>query len=691
MLRSYCLTMLFASTALSAAQQKQTPDQTLAGQTTEIGALLCRPILDTAIPLKEVQAYAQSHLLPMPQVSTVERWEEYARDLRQQVLEQVVLRGQAREWVRQPLRVEWLDSIEGGPGYRIRKLRYEAVPGLMIPALLYEPAVLSDQVPVVLNVNGHDGDGKAADYKQIRCINQAKRGMLALNVEWFGMGQLKNPNFLHYRMNQIDLCGTSGVAPFYLAMKRGLDVLLSLEHADPSRVAVAGLSGGGWQTIYISSLDPRVTLANPVAGYSGIGTRIDYHSDLGDSEQMPTDMATVADYLHLTALRAPRPTLLTFNDADNCCFQADHALPPLVDAAQPIFDLYGCPGHLRSHINHDPGTHNFLRDNRQQLYQMFGDFFYPKDPDFDPTEIAVEDEVKSADELAVKLPEENADFHTLAMALSRNLPHGVKRPTERDAALAWQDQQRSSLERVVRATTYQVRATLFDRQPITGGQATIWWLRVGNHWTLPAVELAPPDPTATVLLIADNGRKSVAAQAQTHFEAGRRVLAVDPFYLGESAITSRPLLFALMVSGVGGRPVGLQASQVAAIARWSAKTWPGQKVRVETVGPRTGLCGLIAAAIEPQAIGAVQLHDSLASLREVIEQNLTVEKAPELFCFGLLENFDIDSIAALVAPRPLVHSAPSDRAQKELAGLAQWYALLGAPFDPLADENLDCP
>ena len=60
----------------------------------------------------------------------------------------------------------------------------------------------------MLNVNGHDAKGKAADYKQIRCINQAKRGILALNLEWFGMGQLKGPGFGHGLINAVDLCGT---------------------------------------------------------------------------------------------------------------------------------------------------------------------------------------------------------------------------------------------------------------------------------------------------------------------------------------------------------------------------------------------------------------------------------------------------------------------------------------------------
>ena len=42
-----------------------------------------------------------------------------------------------------------LETIDGGPGYRIKKLRYEALPGLWVPALLYEPTQLDGKVPVV--------------------------------------------------------------------------------------------------------------------------------------------------------------------------------------------------------------------------------------------------------------------------------------------------------------------------------------------------------------------------------------------------------------------------------------------------------------------------------------------------------------------------------------------------------------
>ena len=41
------------------------------------------------------------------------------------------------------------------------------------------------------------------------------------------MGQLRSPGNRHSAMNQLDLCGSSGLAPFYLSMSRGLDILLA--------------------------------------------------------------------------------------------------------------------------------------------------------------------------------------------------------------------------------------------------------------------------------------------------------------------------------------------------------------------------------------------------------------------------------------------------------------------------------
>ncbi len=653
----------------------------------EKGALeevLAREVIGPRQALLDLQDNLEPRIPRLPVFKTVGDWEKYADRLRADVLARVVFRGEAAAWRDAKTKVEWMDTLPGGPGYRIKKLRYEAVPGLWIPALLYEPDKLEGKVPVALALNGHDRrNGKAGQAKQVRCINLAKRGMLVLNVEWLGMGQLNTESFVHYRMNQLDLCGTSGLAPFFLSMTRALDVLLALPHADPARVSVSGLSGGGWQTIFLSSLDPRVTLANPVAGYSSFRVRIrDHFKDLGDSEQTPCDLATLADYTHLTALRAPRPTLLTYNAKDDCCFEAGYALPPLLAAARPIFQLYGKEKALRSHVNDDPGTHNFEKDNRQALYRTIGDFFYPGDPKFDAAEIPVEKEIKTFGELAVELPAGNADFNVLARRLAKDLPRVPAWPTEKTAAEQWQRQQRTRLREVVRARDLEVKAERSGTTEKDGLRSVFWKLRLGGAWTVPVVELSRGEPKRTAVLVNDAGRKADPVNAGRLLRAGWRVLAVDPFYFGESRLAQHDFLFALLLAACGERPLGVQASQLAAVARWSAEEHKGP-VTVVAVGPRVSVAALVAAALEPKAIAGLELHGAPGSLKEILEQNRSVDQMPELFCFGLLEATDVKHLAALVAPRPVTTADPGPRMKAELAGLRAWYAILGSDFNPL--------
>src|SRR5262249_29780661 len=78
----------------------------------------------------------------MPSVSTGQQWTLTKEQLRRQLLNELVLRGQGHKWAEAKTRVEWLDVLPG-KGYRIKCLRYEVVPGLWIPALLYEPEKLA--------------------------------------------------------------------------------------------------------------------------------------------------------------------------------------------------------------------------------------------------------------------------------------------------------------------------------------------------------------------------------------------------------------------------------------------------------------------------------------------------------------------------------------------------------------------
>ncbi|MFO0952808.1 MAG: hypothetical protein U0835_16995 [Isosphaeraceae bacterium] len=638
--------------------------------------------------LAETSDHAEVRIPKTPPVKTPAEWEAYAARTRSEVFNRVLFRGEAARWRDAKTRVEWLETIEGGPGYHIKKVRYEAVPGLWVPALLYEPDGLNagQKVPVVLNVNGHEAKGKAADYEQVRSANLARRGVISLHPEWFGMGQFRDENNRHDQINQIDLCGASGVSLHYLAMTRGIDLLLAHENADPSRVAVTGLSGGGWQTIFLSAFETRVTLANPVAGYSSFATRSKRFSDLGDSEQTPVDLAVVTDYGVMTALMAPRPLLLTYNEKDNCCFAAGHALPPLLEAAGPVYKLLGKEANLRSHVNHDPGTHNYLIDNRQAFYRMLGDHFFPGDPKFDAKEIPSDKDVKTSEQLDVSLPPGNASLHGLAVALSQSLPRDPSLPTEPAAAKSWRDERRGRLRELLRVPGGEAAVISSEDRSRTGLKATAWRLKLLD-WSTPVVELAREgaEPKGTTLFIADKGRKDPESVAAVRglLDSGQRVLALDPFYVGESRIGERDYLFALLLAAVGDRPLGLQAAQVSAVARWAASRTKSGPVSVVARGPRTSVMALAAAGIEPDAIGRLDLGGSYGSLKELIEGNVAYTVAPELYCFGLLESFDVLQLAALAGPRPVTFTNPSERARRELAGLKAWQALWGVKDDPL--------
>src|SRR5579885_2573885 len=173
----------------------------------------------------QLREYLLRKAPPLPANPTPDGWTAESRRLRRHLLDDVVFHGWPREWVEAPPRFEERGVIPAS-GYRMRKLRYEIVPGFWSSAVLYEPEHLDGKAPAILNVNGHVGaPGKAVEYKQKRCINQARRGIVSLNLEWFSFGELSSRENLHWYAAHLDLVGANGVGLFYLAMRKGLDYL----------------------------------------------------------------------------------------------------------------------------------------------------------------------------------------------------------------------------------------------------------------------------------------------------------------------------------------------------------------------------------------------------------------------------------------------------------------------------------
>jgi hypothetical protein len=248
----------------------------------------------------------------------------------------------------------------------------------------------------------------------------------------------------------------------------------------------------------------------------------------------------------------------------------------------------------------------------------------------------------------VELPTDNLDLHQLALRLASGLPQTPAPPQEANELAAWQADARKRLVAVIAYHPWEAAGTKVNDEESGGVKVTRWKLKIDKEWTVPAIEFVPADAKSTVLLLADGGRGAAEEKVKKLLDEKIRVVVLEPYMFGESNLKNRAYLFALLVSAVGERPLGVQTSQVAAVSRWLKKE-QGQSVRLEAIGPRTSLIALAAAGLESDSLSGVGTEGGLVSLKQIIEQNNTVDRTPEQFCFGLLQQFDISHLKALCA------------------------------------------
>jgi dienelactone hydrolase len=639
----------------------------LHGQATShlVSPLLQQPLQDAPVVADELRHFMLQRVPPLPAPPTAPQWDREAAEIRTRALA-VLYHGWPQQWIDAAPNFEKVGVIER-PGYRIIKLRFEVVPGFFSTALLYEPEHLSGKAPAILNLNGHGAGGKAVEHKQKRCINQARRGIIALSLEWFRFGELSADGNSHQLLGLLDLAGANGLGLFYLEMRRGLDYLYQDPDVDRSRIGVTGLSGGGWQTILLSSLDARVGPALPVAGFSSLTTAIEHPDYAGDAEQNATDIRKVADYALLAATRAPRPTLLIYNDMDDCCFRAGIVEQGVYSDIKPFFALYGKPGNLQWYENQIPGTHNYQIDSRERSYGFFDSVFHlDASPKEDP---GTDAEVRTYAELTVGLPENNLTIQSLAQSFAKQIRHEL--PSQ--LSPQWAQAQRDVLRRVagyspVTVThAWPINATHEDNL-----ESHSYRFEFSNGLSATGVlfrSLTAPDKGPTTMLVSDFGMESTVDDVANDVDSGQRVLVFDPLFFGANlpgSSKSDLSQFAILLNSLGERALGLEASQVAAVARWlnldldHGSPSPGSlgtnltasatPVSIVTTGARSETVAITAAALEPELFSRLESRQSISSLMDVFNHPSAYRDAPEMKCFSLYHDFDFNILAAIASP-----------------------------------------
>jgi hypothetical protein len=373
-------------------------------------------------------------------------------------------------------------------------------------------------------------------------------------------------------------------------------------------------------------------------------------------------------------MRAPRPTLLIYNDMDDCCFRAGVVKQGVYTDIKPFYALYGKPGNLEWYDNQDPGTHNYQIDSREASYAFFDRVFHldasaKEDSDTDT-------EVRSSSELVVGLPKDNLTILGLAQSFAKSLHHEVPE----HPGTEWVKSERDRLREVARYTPVTVsHAWLVNATHESKVESHGYRFEFSNGLSATGVlfsSVNAPETAPTTILISDLGMASTVSEVGNDVSRGQKVLVLDPLFFGQNVpggVDEEVPAYAQMLGSLGQRPLGLEAAQVTAVVRWLAQNLdhgsptprssatplpsPIPSVTLVTTGPRSQTVALVAAALEPDLFGRLELQQSIPSLSDVYEHPAAYIKDPEIMCLDLYHDFDFNTLATIAAPANVKLSA----------------------------------
>ena len=240
-------------------------------------------------------------------------------------------------------------------GYTVENVALEVLPGLYVAGSLYQPTKPKGKIPVILNPDGHFGDGRYRADAQYRCAMQARMGAMAFSYDLFAWGEsrLQFKSEDHRRALAQTIQALNGI--------RILDWMLSLKNADPSRVAITGGSGGGSQTMLITAIDDRIKLSVPVVMLSS------YHSGGCPCESgMGVHLCGGGtNNVEIASMAAPRPQLV-ISDGKDWTQQVPEVEFPYV---KKVYGFYGADSKVEN--AHFPAEgHDYGLSKRLALYDF---------------------------------------------------------------------------------------------------------------------------------------------------------------------------------------------------------------------------------------------------------------------------------------------------------------------------------
>ena len=237
-----------------------------------------------------------------------------------------------------------------------------------------EGSPANQKQPLVLQLNGHNANGKAAGNGQRLLFSLARAGFTTASIDPIGQGEryqyelgTENPVRQHNLAGKLLTLGDEFFGMWRLHDARcALDYLLSRNDVDTSKVGVCGTSGGGTLSSYLFALDDRIHAAAPACYLTNF--RRNFQNELPtDSEQIPPGLwADGGDMADFIIARAPAPALILEVENDFFDVRGTHES---YNEAKKIYSLLGKEENCEMYVG--PGSHLLSPELRRATFDFF--------------------------------------------------------------------------------------------------------------------------------------------------------------------------------------------------------------------------------------------------------------------------------------------------------------------------------
>jgi dienelactone hydrolase len=626
---------------------------------------------------KTVAAELDARIAKLRSPADVRRWQRVVRRHLHEILgpfpERTALRARVVGSTRQD-------------GVTIERVTFESQPDYTVTANVYRAGGGGGRLPAVLLSCGHSANGKATTSYQTAAMALALQGYVVMSFDPTGQGERSEcidpqsgREFVHREVPQHHYTGkptflTGMTLAGYRVWDgiRALDYLCGRADVDVNRIGMLGCSGGGAMTLLVACVDERVKVCAP--SHPG-----------GSMENSQLNGRRPPDAL-IYSLLAPRPCRIIVGRASGEVGHLDK-----FRLLTPFYRAYGCLERLE--FMWVEGKHGLFLPQRMPSYEWLNRWLGmpppgPAEPSFQTVSERRLNCTRTG-RVQTSLPGQQTMQRLNAarakrLAPVRELPAAIPALKAQQVKLRRAVKRRMALRPCTTSPRWESRWISRERDGYIEGGC----FESEPGISIPALRMIPSGlyPRAAVMLHVAADGKPLAREPMglpiRLMKLGHPVFSIDVRDVGELSAgpilddlkwppgSRNPLdfnerrwahdLLALRALGVGATLTGMRTFDVmraAALIRADAAL-AGRAVIV--VGEQeAGVWALAAAALDPRLAGAVTVR-TLVSYR-MLTDNARYRQFNYFWLPGVLSEWDLPDLPALIAPRPVLALDPVDQ------------------------------